>query len=64
MDKVIVEYHFRDSGDEFWIDVEVDGYPYMQCGPFDTATERQRMFDDLMAMTRSLGAKDLPKEVH
>jgi hypothetical protein len=59
--EVMVEYIFRDMRDgEFWIDVTMNREPYMQIGPFETAAERQRAHDDLMAMTRSLGAKDLP----
>lgn len=59
--EVIAEYVFRDTHDgEFWIDVRVNGQPYMQIGPFDTAAERQRAHDDLLNMTRQLGATDLP----
>ncbi len=59
--EVIAEFLFRDALDgEFWIDVRMNRLPYAQIGPFATATERQRAHDDLMNMTRSLGAKDLP----
>lgn len=59
--EVVAEYVFRDMQDgELWLDVRVNRQPYMQIGPFDTATERQRAHDDLLTMTRSLGAKDLP----
>lgn len=59
--EVVAEYVFRDmvSG-EFWLDVRVNREPYMQIGPFYTAAERQRAHDDLLTMTRSLGAKDMP----
>jgi hypothetical protein len=59
--EVVAEYVFRDmTNGEFWIDVRVNRQPYMQIGPFDTEAERQRAHDDLLNMTRSLGAKDLP----
>lgn len=59
--EVVAEYVFRDMKDgELWLDVRVNRQPYMQIGPFDTAAERQRTHDDLLNMTRSLGAKDLP----
>lgn len=59
--EVMVEYIFRDTRDgEFWIDIDVNGKPYQQLGPFDTATERQRAHDDLLGMVRSLGGKDVP----
>jgi len=61
--EVVAEFVFRDmKNGEFWIDVRVNRKPYMQIGPFDTETERQRAHDDLLAMTRSLGAKDLPSQ--
>lgn len=59
--EVVAEYVFRDMKDgELWLDVRVNRQPYMQIGPFDTAAEWQRAHDDLLNMTRSLGAKDLP----
>lgn len=59
--EVVAEYLFRDmTSGEFWIDIRVNRQPYGSIGPFDTATERQRAHDDLMDMTRSMGAKDVP----
>lgn len=58
--EVMAEYIFRDMRNgEFWIDVRIDRQPYCSLGPYDTAGERQRVHDDLLAMTRSLGAKDV-----
>lgn len=59
--EAIVEYIFRDmKSGEFWIDIRMNREPYGSLGPFDTETERQRVRDDLTAMMRSLGGKDLP----
>ncbi len=59
--EVVAEYVFRDMANgDFWIDIRVNRQPYGSIGPFDTETERQRAHDDLLNMTRSLGAKDLP----
>ena len=59
--EVVAEYVFRDmtSGD-FWIDIRVNRQPYGSIGPFDTEGERQRAHNDLLNITRSMGAKDLP----
>lgn len=56
----IIEYCYRATDGEFWIDVWVDRELYAILGPFATATERQRAHDDLMATMRSQGARDLP----
>lgn len=59
--KVIAEYIFRDlDNGEFWIDLTLDRKPHGSLGPFDTPEARQRALDDLLDMTRALGAKDLP----
>jgi hypothetical protein len=59
--EVVAEYAFYDDPDgSLWITVKADRQWREPLGPFDTATERQRAFDDLMAMMRSVGAKDLP----
>lgn len=61
MTEVLAEYIFRDMRNgEFWIDINVDRQYYCSLGPFDTEAERERVHADLMRMTRSLGAKDLP----
>jgi hypothetical protein len=60
--EAIVEYIFREDDDEFWIDVRVNRAPYGALGPFDTAEERQRAFDELIQMACSLGAREIPKE--
>lgn len=61
MNEAVVEYMLRDmSGGSFWIDVVVDRERWGSIGPFETETERQRALDDLLSMTRELGAKDLP----
>lgn len=58
---VVAEFILRDmKNGELWLDVTANRTPYVQVGPFDTATERQRALDDLLKMTRSLGAKDVP----
>lgn len=60
---VMAEYIFRDMRNgELWIDVLIDRSPYVSFGPFVTESERQRVNDDLLSMTRSLGAKDLPNQ--
>lgn len=63
--EVVAEYILRDMRDgEFWLDIKVHGGPGSgSIGPFDTAEERQRAYDDLLSMMRSLGAKDLPAKV-
>lgn len=59
--EVVAEYIFRDmASGEFWIDIRVNRQPYGKIGPFDTQGDRQRAHDDLLNMTRSLGAQDLP----
>lgn len=59
----VIEYFFREATNgEFWIDIHADRKPYTQLGPFDTAAERQRAHDDLMAAMRAGGAIDLPNE--
>lgn len=58
----VVEYFYRESDSEFWIDVRVDRAARDSLGPFRTATERQRAYDDLMTMMRSTGAVDLPAQ--
>ena len=59
--EVMAEYIFRDMRNgEFWIDVRIDRQPYCSLGPYDTKSERQKVHDDLLTMTRQLGAKDVP----
>lgn len=59
--QVVAEYIFRDTRDgEFWIDVKIDRQHYWSLGPYASEVERQRAHDDLVAMTRQLGAKDFP----
>lgn len=61
MPEVVAEYIFRDMADgEFWIDILVDRQPYGKIGPFETESDRQKAHDELIGMTRSLGARDLP----
>ena len=62
--EVVAEFIMRDmrSG-ELWIDVRINRQTYQSVGPFDTEQERQRALDDLLSMTRSLGAKDIPNHV-
>lgn len=58
---VMAEYIFRDmESGELWVDVYVDRQPYIAFGPFDTEGERQRLHDDLIKTTRSVGAVDVP----
>lgn len=59
--EAVVEYVHRDmNSGELWLDINVNREPWAQLGPFETASERQRALDDLLKMTRSLGAKDVP----
>lgn len=59
--EVMAEFTFRDMREGgFWIDVAIERKPYTSLGPFDTQQERRRAYDDLLAMTRSVGAKDMP----
>ena len=59
--QVVAEYIFRDMRDgEFWIDIHINRSPYAKLGPFSSEAERQRAHDDLLGMTRSLGAIDVP----
>ena len=61
MSEAVVEYVHRDMKDgELWLDIVVNREPWAQIGPFETDGERQNALDDLLKMTRSLGAKDLP----
>lgn len=62
-DEVILEYIYRETDGEFWLDLNVNRQPYAQVGPFDTPQERQRAHDDLLATLRSTGAADLPLRV-
>jgi hypothetical protein len=56
----VVEYLHRGTGDELWLDINVNGAHYATLGPFETAGERQRMHDGILETMRSLGAEDLP----
>ena len=59
---IVVEYTFRTDADgAFWIDVVADrgGAGSGSIGPFDTEAERQRAYDDMTSMVRSLGGSDL-----
>lgn len=60
---IIAEYKFRTDHLGYWIDVSVDRQPWCSLGPYSTQVERQRSFNDLLAMSRSLGATDMPKRV-
>lgn len=63
----IVEYTILkrnvDEDEEFWIIIEADRQPYCNLGPFDTKQECQRALDDILSMTRSQGAKDVPLSI-
>lgn len=56
----VVEYLLRDEATEFWLDLRVDRQPYGSIGPFNTSRERRRALDDLLEMTRAMGAQDIP----
>lgn len=56
--QAVVEYRFRD-GDDYWIDIVVDGAPWAQIGPYDTPGERQKYLDELLTTMRSMGARDI-----
>lgn len=59
--EVVAEYILRDMRDgEFWIDIRMNRTPHGSVGPFASDAERQRALDDLLSMTRSLGAVDVP----
>jgi hypothetical protein len=57
--KAMIGYTFRDEGGKFWIDIEADR-SHVTSIDFDTASERDRAYDDLLAMMRSMGAQDMP----
>lgn len=56
----IVEYMHRNEDGRYWLDIVADRTTTQTLGPFTTESDRQRAHDDLMAMMRSVGAKDLP----
>lgn len=59
--KVVAQYSFYDDPDgTYSISIKVNGQWVAPLGPFDTKSERQRVFDDMMTMMRSTGAVDLP----
>lgn len=59
--EVVVEYLFRDMADgELWIDLKQNCEPHGSIGPFFSEAARQAALDDLLDMTRSLGAVDIP----
>ena len=59
--EVVAQYSFYDDPDgTYSISIKVNGQWVAPLGPFDTAVERQRVFDDMMAMMRASGAIDLP----
>jgi hypothetical protein len=57
--KVMVEQIKRDDADGFWIIVYVDRRLHDNL-LFDTAEERDRAHEDVLAMMRSVGAQDMP----
>ena len=60
---VVAEYTLTESREgTFWINVTQDRKFTDKIGPFATETECKRAYDDLLAMTRSLGAVDLPSQ--
>lgn len=59
--KSVVEYFFRDTDGEFFIDVHVDRNPWQSIG-FDTKEERQRAHEDLLNMNRASGAIDVKEQ--
>lgn len=64
MAQAIVEYyHCTAKNGDLWLEIAVNGHRGQMIGPFDTATERQRVHDDMLEMMRSVGAKDMPLKV-
>ncbi|MDE2468879.1 MAG: hypothetical protein KGL35_09065 [Bradyrhizobium sp.] len=60
---VVAEYSLTEARDGgFWINVTIDRKFTDKIGPFTTEAECRRAHDDLLAMTRSLGAVDLPSQ--
>lgn len=55
----VIEYLYRDAGDEYWLDIRVDRVPYTTIGPFDTEAARDVATAELLDMMRSMGATDL-----
>lgn len=56
---VVCEYAKVDETDgTFSIEIAVNGQPYDRIDNFATAGERDRALDDLLAMMRSVGARD------
>ena len=58
--EAVIEYVHRKDDAGYWLGLRIDRIEERQIGPFSTAEERQRAHDDLLAMMRQLGAKDLP----
>ncbi len=56
----VIECMLRETGGEFWLDIHVNREVVQSLGPFQTASERQRAHDYMLAMMRSVGAVDLP----
>ena len=54
-----IVYYFRDDAiSGFWIEVEVDGKPHKNVGPFISEHQRQLAYEDLRSMLNSIGATD------
>lgn len=58
--RTIVEYSVRADDDGHWIDIRADGAQSEPIGPFESAADCQRAYDDLLSMLRATGAVDMP----
>lgn len=57
--EVLVEYHYRYSNFEYWLDIMVDRIVYAEVGPFDTPNERTKAKTIMENILRKKGARDV-----
>lgn len=60
----MVTYIYRDTQDEFWLDIEFEGELYAQIGPFSSEIERNRAYNDITQMLQETGAFDVPLRIN
>ena len=60
---IVATFMFKDAPDGFHLLVLVDGEQHFD-ETYATAEEQQRAHDDLLEMSRSIGAVDMPKGGH
>ena len=63
MKQALIKYSIRQyQSGNFYIDINVDGQPYHKINGFETLTECERAYEDLLQMQRQGGAVDLPNK--